>query len=249
MESPPQIRSPLVISLFAYWNRIRAGRIAPLWSDVQPGDIKSLLPYIMVVEVLELPFDVRYRIVGTAVVEAFGYDFTWETLRLPKHDLETAAWLGVYREFVERQGPCFAQYKVSMSPKDALVVDVGVFPLSRSCSFAHRPCSAVRIAEASQLEPRRQRPALHAHNADTSRSLVGCSGGDVLTHRPGRSALAAAFVPGPDLHGEVLSASPQWSSLPIVPLKSAALHGSRSQLNSGVQPRIRPRIDRRARCN
>jgi len=130
MESPPQIRSPLVISLFTYWNRIRAGRIAPLWSDVQPGDIKSLLPYIMVVEVLELPFDVRYRIVGTAVVEAFGYDFTWETLRLPKHDLETAAWLGVYREFVERQGPCFAQYKVSMSPKEALVVDVGVFPLS-----------------------------------------------------------------------------------------------------------------------
>ena len=63
---------------------MRAGRVAPQWSDVQPGDIKSLLPYIMVVDVLKQPFDVRYRIVGTSVVEAFGYDFTRETLRLQK---------------------------------------------------------------------------------------------------------------------------------------------------------------------
>jgi len=109
---------------------MRADRVAPRWSDVQPGDIKSLLPYIMVVDVLEQPFDVRYRIVGTAVVEAFGYDFTGETLRLPESDLETVAWLDVYQEFVGRRGPCFAQYKVPMSLREALVVDVGVFPLS-----------------------------------------------------------------------------------------------------------------------
>jgi hypothetical protein len=127
---PSQIRSPLVVSLFAYWNRVRAGRITPRWSDIQPVDIKSLLPYVVVADVLERPFDVRYRIVGTAVVEAFGYDFTGETLRRPKPDPETVAWLDVYRQLVDRRGPCFAQYKVPMDLKEALVVDVGVFPLS-----------------------------------------------------------------------------------------------------------------------
>jgi len=43
---------------------------------------------------------------------------------------QTAAWLDIYREFVERRGPCFAQYKVPMDLKEAPVVDVAVFPLS-----------------------------------------------------------------------------------------------------------------------
>src|SRR4051794_38130132 len=92
---------------FCLLERIRAGRMAPSWSEVEPGDIKSLLPYLMVPEVLVHPFDVRYRIVGTAVVEAFRYDFTWKTLRSLERGSDTTLWLGVCRDFVERRGPCF----------------------------------------------------------------------------------------------------------------------------------------------
>jgi hypothetical protein len=130
LESPPQIRSARVLELFGYWDRIRTGRLAPSWSDVQPGKIAALLPYILAVDVLDQPFDVRYRIVGTAVVDAFGYDFTGETLRQPVRGTDTSQWIAVYREFVERRGPCFAQYRVTVGMTDARIVDVGVFPIS-----------------------------------------------------------------------------------------------------------------------
>jgi hypothetical protein len=130
MGAPPQIRSALVLALNEYWERVRADRFAPAWSDIQPGEIKPLLPYIMVVEILSRPFDVRYRIVGSAVVEAFGYDFTWETLRHPVPESDTPAWLEIYGQFARQKGPTFAQYRVSIGQQGDLVVDVGVFPLS-----------------------------------------------------------------------------------------------------------------------
>src|SRR3954451_21997573 len=80
LEPPTQIKSPRVRGRFAYWNRIRGGRMAPSWPEVEPAEVKPLLPSIMVLQVLVHLFDVRYRIVGTAVVEAFGYNFTWKTL-------------------------------------------------------------------------------------------------------------------------------------------------------------------------
>ena len=130
LEPPPQITSARVLDLFGYWDRIRRGRLAPRWSDMQPSDIKRLLPYVIMADVLSDPFDVRYRIVGTAVTEAFGYDFTGETIQEPVRSADTASWIAVYREFVDRRGPCFAQYRVTLGLTDARVVDVGVFPIS-----------------------------------------------------------------------------------------------------------------------
>jgi hypothetical protein len=130
MQIPSQIRSPLVSSLFAYWDRIRAGRMAPRWADLDPGDIRPLLPHVMVMEILGPPFDVLYRIVGTAVVEAYGHDFTWETLLTPAPDADTPAWLDIFRRYFERKGPCFGQYRIALDRKETLVVDAGVFPLS-----------------------------------------------------------------------------------------------------------------------
>ena len=49
-------------------------RIRP--RDIEPGDIKRLLPYISISDVIAEPFDLRYRLGGTAVVETSGYDFT-----------------------------------------------------------------------------------------------------------------------------------------------------------------------------
>ena len=130
MPIPSQIRSPLVSSLFAYWDGIRAGRMAPRWSEIEPGDIKPLLPHVMVMEILGAPFDVLYRIVGTAVVEAYGYDFTWETILTPEPDADTPMWLEIFRRYMDRKGPCFGQYRIALDGKDTIVVDAGVLPLS-----------------------------------------------------------------------------------------------------------------------
>src|SRR5437667_12011235 len=75
--SPPsEIVSPLVREMFAYWQRKRADLLAPRPRDIEPGEIKRLLPLICIADVMREPFDLRFRLVGTGVVEACGHDFT-----------------------------------------------------------------------------------------------------------------------------------------------------------------------------
>ena len=48
----------------------------PVWTDIDPSEIKSLLPQLMVVRYERDPFRVRYSLVGTWVVQYAGADFT-----------------------------------------------------------------------------------------------------------------------------------------------------------------------------
>lgn len=48
----------------------------PSWSDIDPAEIKPLLPHLMVTRYERNPFRTRYVIVGTWVVQYAGADFT-----------------------------------------------------------------------------------------------------------------------------------------------------------------------------
>lgn len=48
----------------------------PRRADIDPADIASLLPQIALVDIEHEPFRIRYRVVGTKLVEYVGHDFT-----------------------------------------------------------------------------------------------------------------------------------------------------------------------------
>jgi hypothetical protein len=66
---------PNVRQLFTYWRSL-AGGVAPERHLVDPAAIKSLLPYLIIVEFLDDPFRVRYRLTGTRVDELTGINLT-----------------------------------------------------------------------------------------------------------------------------------------------------------------------------
>jgi hypothetical protein len=57
-----------------YWLRIRSGRAMPARRDLDPADVRVLLPHLQLVDIVGGRF--RYRLIGTALVEAFGRDYT-----------------------------------------------------------------------------------------------------------------------------------------------------------------------------
>jgi hypothetical protein len=65
---------PLVKSGLDYWNRKRGGRGMPAQRDIDPSEITSLLPNIQLVDIVG--DRVRYRLVGTALVDAYGENWT-----------------------------------------------------------------------------------------------------------------------------------------------------------------------------
>ncbi|HXS39316.1 MAG TPA: PAS domain-containing protein [Stellaceae bacterium] len=71
---------PILAAAYQYWQGKRGGRSMPRRSDIEPSEIVPLLPNLLIVEVLGGGKRQRYRLVGTAIVEAFGVEFTGKYL-------------------------------------------------------------------------------------------------------------------------------------------------------------------------
>jgi hypothetical protein len=65
-----------LVQLYDYWRARRGSGAMPSRKDIDPLDLRRHLPKLMLMEVLDEPFRVRYRLVGTDVVAATGEDRT-----------------------------------------------------------------------------------------------------------------------------------------------------------------------------
>ncbi|HEV2550083.1 MAG TPA: PAS domain-containing protein [Stellaceae bacterium] len=62
-------------SVLRYWEMKRGARCMPARRDIDPTDLPRVLPYLQLIEVVA-PDRFRYRLVGTAIVQTFGHDYT-----------------------------------------------------------------------------------------------------------------------------------------------------------------------------
>ena len=61
----------------AYWERKCGSRLMPTRRDIDATEIPStLLPYLQITERVESTGRIRYRLVGTGIVDAYGADLT-----------------------------------------------------------------------------------------------------------------------------------------------------------------------------
>jgi hypothetical protein len=61
------LATKIVVPALSYWERIRGSRAMPRRCDIDPVEIPRLLPFVMLVDVLENPRDFRFRLVGTEI--------------------------------------------------------------------------------------------------------------------------------------------------------------------------------------
>jgi len=135
---PGEISSPMVHQMFAYWHGKCAGRMAPRPRDIEPGDLKRLLPFIAISDVLVDPFDLRFRLVGTSIVEAVGYDFTGKRFHEMPVTTGMERWLTHYQRVVEHKRPHYGRYRGELGPETVRYVDHGAFPLSSNGTTVDR---------------------------------------------------------------------------------------------------------------
>ena len=100
---------PLLAELLTYWERKRADRPMPRRADLDPAEIPSLLPHLRLTEVVEGGKRFRYRLVGTAIVEAYGNEHTGRHLDEVLSGERLAFVEGLYRTVCERKRPLFAR--------------------------------------------------------------------------------------------------------------------------------------------
>jgi len=74
------IRDERLRRAFLYWQERCGSRAAPSRRDLDPTDIPSLLPHLMLVDVADSGRQLRYRLVGTAVEQNFGIPMTGKSI-------------------------------------------------------------------------------------------------------------------------------------------------------------------------
>lgn len=107
---PLTIKSGMVSALYSYWLKRRGGRLMPRRADIEPGDIKPLLPNLFLSEFETEPFRVRYRLIGTEIVNHARYDFTGRYLdELDFSGYDTVDWQSLYLLVWEQKAPLFGE--------------------------------------------------------------------------------------------------------------------------------------------
>lgn len=126
------IRSPLLHELYGYWDAKRAGRAMPRKSDIDPAEIKPLLPYILMGEFAGDPVRLRYRLVGTEVVSVYGVDFTGRWLdELDFGDQVEHGWALQYRAVFNSRQPLYGSARLLATSGMEMPYEYGLFPLSQ----------------------------------------------------------------------------------------------------------------------
>lgn len=62
--------------VFAYWASLRRGGKLPCRADIQPQDLKRLLPTVSLIDVSHAPLDYRLRLAGTGLYSVYGREIT-----------------------------------------------------------------------------------------------------------------------------------------------------------------------------
>lgn len=117
--------------LHAHWQQVRGGRAMPARTDIDPAAIKPLLPNLVIADVFHDPLRVRYRLVGTAVVQHSRFDFTGKWL----HEIdfgEPRDWIGLYEVLVQEKRPMFDRSEIPFEDvvRSPLPYEFCMLPLS-----------------------------------------------------------------------------------------------------------------------
>ncbi len=118
-EAAEAIRAQLIVpeqrELFDYWCSKCPDEGFPTRADIQPAELKSVLPSLSLFDVLDGgPLRLRVRLAGTRLRDYLGVETTGRLVEEFDLDDQRAYWEAAYREVVEARRP--AQGVVPLTP-------------------------------------------------------------------------------------------------------------------------------------
>ncbi len=95
--------------VYDYWQEKRVDRPMPSRRDIDPAELKGVLPYLVLTDVTDGGTRFRYRLFGTAVAQAFGMDPTGRFIEDVMSEAKYRNFiLGLYRDIVMMRRPVFS---------------------------------------------------------------------------------------------------------------------------------------------
>ena len=125
--------------LLEWWDKTRAARPMPTRAELDPSELKAILPHLLLVDVIEAPGEAggggarsyRYRLSGTEVDSRFGLKLTGLTLEeLPIGPEARDAIRQQYETAIAERRPIFCRHNMAVNDERYVEYDRVVMPLA-----------------------------------------------------------------------------------------------------------------------
>lgn len=126
----PQNTSKKIGEALAYWESKRAGRRMPARVDIDPSEIRSLLPYVILLDVAHDPLDFRYRLIGTEIEEHLLVRLSGKWMSEIPHQRPPSRIWSNCRAVIEARAPLRSDTPYVGSRRDFVVSRDVLMPLS-----------------------------------------------------------------------------------------------------------------------
>lgn len=124
------LRSETNRRAFDYWMKLRGDRSMPARSDIDPLDIRDILPHVLLLDVAHDPLDFRYRLIGTKVVSHLNNNHSGKWMsEIPHQKPPSVIWSSCAAVVTEKL-PMTTEIPYMGRNKDFAVGEDIVMPLS-----------------------------------------------------------------------------------------------------------------------
>ena len=137
--------------LYDYWVAKKRDRAMPSRADIDPAEIKKLLPHLLLTDVVDGGKRFRYRLVGTSVSETFGGGISGRYV----DEVMTGTYLefieGIYRDIVQQRKPIYSESTYKTGPTVGMRAQRLSLPLSSDGSSVDMVVSLQTMSFASPV--------------------------------------------------------------------------------------------------
>ncbi|MTI10797.1 PAS domain-containing protein [Curvivirga aplysinae] len=116
--------------LYAYWDDKRGGRKAPSRKDIDPIELRDLLPHMFMFDVIRNPIDFKMRLHGTHLVDVMGRDNTGDYFSKMYRGTEADELWDIYCEVANSFSVIYSKQSASWMSKDFVHYERLLLPLS-----------------------------------------------------------------------------------------------------------------------
>ena len=129
-------------TLFDYWNAVRAGRPAPRRSEIDPGDIRRLLPYVFILE-RRAEDSYPFRLAGTGLCNIYGMEFRGHDMLATWADECADTMRNTLNDVIRNASVAMVEYTATTSENSEVAFEMVLMPLAHENGAITRVLGAI----------------------------------------------------------------------------------------------------------
>jgi len=134
-KTADELQSGMLSGVHAAWRDTTAGRLAPKREEITPALLKTALPWIWMIDVVDRGADFRFRLAGDRVIQFMGRRYAGELLSSFAEEPFFQRMRHALLECLRRREPvAVGPMRSLMKGKEYLDLEVVVLPLSEDGS-------------------------------------------------------------------------------------------------------------------